>query len=584
VTVFAQFGGRAPPGYVLRGLTRHLSHSSPNVRMRLDASKLKKNMKPLSGIDGAFLSLETPATPMHVGSLHLFETPPRYRREFRDAIKRMISSRLQLAPIFRRRLAQMPLRFANPVWIDEGVDLDYHIRRIDLPPPGNWQQLQECVGKLHAQVLDRSRPLWMLYVFEGLASGDKAYYIKIHHALLDGQAGAALARALFDLSPTPGRAKPLLLQAKGAERPPGALGLAAAAFRHDAAQYVKLVRHLPDVVRALAGMVLGGGKAVMRRRSAKTSIAGELWRNVSFGPRTPINAVITGERGFAAASIPLGEVRAIAAAHEATVNDVVLALCSGALRRYLARHGGIPRKPLIATMPISLRDPGNREFTTQATLSLVSLATHIADPVRRLRAIRAAAGATKSVAQRAKSLIPVDFPTIGGPWIVGALASMYGKTRLANAIPPVANVVISNVAGPAVPLYTAGMRMTGYWPLSIVEHGIGLNITLMSYAGGLGIGFTAASCVVPRPQELVADILAEHKELKRDSLPRPTRRKRAATVVAKAESGSAPRAASGRRKKAPASAVPLAAARKVAAMPAAVRSGRSKAKAARAHA
>ena len=512
-------------------------------------------MNPLSGLDGAFLSLETPATPMHVGSLHLFRTPPGYRRDFCDSVKKMIASRLHVAPVFRRRLAAMPLRFANPVWVDEGVDLDYHIRRIDLPPPGSWLQVQDCVGKLHAQLLDRSRPLWMLYVFEGLASGDKAYYIKIHHSLLDGQAGAALASLLFDLSPTPPRAKRTPLQTKAAEQRPGVLTLAAAALRHDAGQYMKLVRHLPDVVRTLAGMVLSDGKPAASRSSPKTSIGGELWRNFSFGPRTPINAAITGERGFAAASIPLAEVKAIAATHEATVNDVVLALCSTALRSYLARHGGIPRKPLVATMPISLRAPGDQNFTTQATLSLVSLATHIADPLRRLRAIRAAAGAIKSAARHAKSVIPVDFPTIGEPWILALLAMLYGKTHLASAIPPIANVVISNVFGPPVPLYVAGARMTGYWPASIVEHGVGLNITLMSYDGMLGIGFTAASNLVPRPQELVADILAAHRELQRLALPQPRARKAA-------------------RK---------AAARKPASKPAAKKSGLSKTKAGRQH-
>jgi len=500
--------------------------------MRPRGSDDNNYMKPLSGLDGAFLSLETPATPMHVGSLHLFQVPPRYRGNFRNAVKKMISTHLHLAPVFRRRLAQMPLQFANPVWVHEGVDLDFHIRRVDLPPPRSWRQVQDCVGELHGELLDRSRPLWMLYVFEGLESGDNAYYIKIHHSLLDGQAGAALAAALFELSPTPGRVE-RHPRARDAERTPGALTLAAAAFRHDAAQYVKLVRHLPDVVRALAGMVLGGGKPAPPRASTKGSAGGALWRNIAFGPRTPFNAAITGERGVAAASIPLDEVKAVAHAQEATVNDVVLALCSGALRRYLARHGGIPRKPLIATMPISLRDPGNREFTTQATLSLVSLATHIADPLRRLRAIRSAASATKSVAQRARSVIPVDFPTIGGPWIVGALAAMYGKTRLANAIPPIANVVISNVAGPPVPLYTAGLRMTGYWPFSIVEHGVGLNITLMSYAGMLGIGFTAARSLVPEPQELVDDMLAAQQELQRAALRRPKPRRAAARVAAR---------------------------------------------------
>jgi WS/DGAT/MGAT family acyltransferase len=306
-----------------------------------------------------------------------------------------------------------------------------------------------------------------------------------------------------------------------------------------------------------------------------------LWRNISFGPRTPFNTAITGERGFAAASIPLAEVKAIAAAQEATVNDVVLALCSAALRRYLARHGGLPRKPLVATMPISLRDPGNREFTTQATLSLVSLATHIADPLRRLHAIHAAADATKTVAKRAKSVIPLDFPTIGWTWIISALASVYGKTHLANAIPPIANVVISNVPGPAVPLYVAGARMTGYWPLSIVEHGIGLNITLMSYNGELGIGFTVASCVVPQPQELVADILAAHQELKRHALLPPATRKRAVATAVTVDRAPAPRPGRGNRKSSPNSAALAAAAPKArhraTATPTARKSGRSKA-------
>jgi hypothetical protein len=216
-------------------------------------------------------------------------------------------------------------------------------------------------------------------------------------------------------------------------------------------------------------------------------------------------------------------------------------------------------------MPISLRDPGNREFTTQATLSLVSLATHIADPVRRLRAIRAAAGATKSVAKRVKSVIPLDFPTIGWDWVIGALASIYGKTHLADAIPPIANVVISNIPGPTVPLYVAGTRMTGYWPLSIVEHGIGLNITLMSYNGELGIGFTVASCVVPQPQELVADILAAHQELQLRALPQlpVTARKQAAARAVTAEPAPTPRSARGRRKKAPVATATFAVVRKV---------------------
>jgi WS/DGAT/MGAT family acyltransferase len=483
-------------------------------------------VKPLSGLDGAFLGLETPATPMHVGSLHLFQPPPRYRRNFLAAVRQMIGSRLDIAPIFRRRLVQMPLQFANPVWVDDAVDLDVHICAVDVPAPGGWLQLQACVADLHAELLDRNRPLWMIYVFEGLQDGLKAYYVKIHHAVLDGQAGAALAGALFDTSPQPPPIKAGMPVAPHRSRTPGAFALASKALRHDATQYVKLVRQLPKVLGTLAEIVRNRNTADGK---SKHRLSTELKQNVAFGPRTAFNTTITSPRGFAAASVPFAEIKGIAAAQQATVNDVVLALCSGMLRLYLARHGGIPRKPLIATMPISLREAGNQDFTTQATLSLVNLATHIADPLQRLQAVRAAASATKTVAKRAKSFIPTDFPTIGGPWVIGALASLYGRSRIASALPPIANVIISNVHGPAVPLYVAGAKMVGYWPLSIVEHGVGLNITLMSYADILGVGFTVAQCAVPDPQELVTDFHAALAELQRHALPSEKIRRKTTT-------------------------------------------------------
>jgi WS/DGAT/MGAT family acyltransferase len=226
-----------------------------------------------------------------------------------------------------------------------------------------------------------------------------------------------------------------------------------------------------------------------------------------------LNGPITAERSFAGVSLPLGALKQLATQHEAKLNDIVLALCGGALRHYLARHGGIPRKPLIATMPISLRAAGNAEFTTQATLSLVNLNTQIADPVRRLRAIRDASGAMKALARSASGVIPTDFPSIGVPWLLQGLASLYGRSKLAGAIPPIANVVISNVPGPPMPLYAAGARMTDYWPLSITEHGVGLNITVMSYAGTMGFGFTAARCAVPDARELTAALLLALDEL-----------------------------------------------------------------------
>jgi diacylglycerol O-acyltransferase len=200
---------------------------------------------------------------------------------------------------------------------------------------------------------------------------------------------------------------------------------------------------------------------------------------------------------------------------------VVLALCSGALRRYLKRNASIPRKSLIASMPISLREQGNTEMRTQATLSLVSLATNVADPLKRLRAIRDSAGATKSVARQAKSVIPTDFPLIGVPWILGALASLYGRSKVVDTLPVLANVLVSNVPGPPVPLYVSGFRMSAYWPLSIVEHGVGLNITLMSYAGTLFLGFVVARNAVPDVRELADDFMAAYEEMKQCMPPAP---------------------------------------------------------------
>jgi len=477
-------------------------------------------MTPLSGLDGSFLSLETPETPMHVGSLHLFEVPRGKIETFYPLLKRSIAARLDVLPVFRRRLAPMPLQFANPVWIEEGeVDLDHHIRRVVLPKPGTREQLYRAAADLHATLLDRRYPLWMIYVFEGLESGEVGYYIKVHHAALDGQAGIALAQTLFDPQPSEG---PTALagarHAVGSEHP-GVRQLAAAAFRHDSAQLVKLVRQLPEVVRTLSGMLRASGA-----RPATGTGKGAASNRLQLAPRTPLNVSVGPEREFSALSIPLEEVRRIAAAHEAKVNDVVMAICSGGLRRYLADRGGIPGKPLLASMPVSLRAPGDKaEYTTQVTMALVSLASDIADPIRRLKAIRDAAGAVKSTIGRARSIIPTDFPSIGLPWVMHGLASLYGKSHIADAMPPVSNVVISNVPGPRLPLYSGPARMTSYWPLSIVEHGVGLNITLISYAGNVGFGLIAARNAVPDLGRLTDALAASFEELKRLSLPEATR-------------------------------------------------------------
>jgi WS/DGAT/MGAT family acyltransferase len=462
-------------------------------------------MQALSGVDAAFLHLETPQTPMHVASLSLFDPPRDAGRGFHAAVKRELGRRLHLAPILQRRLAPMPLQFADPIWVhDDAVDLDHHVQQVTLPAPGTLRQLEDCAAALHAQLLDRHRPLWRLHVIDGLATGQVGYYFKAHHAALDGMAGMQLARTLFDPtpSPPPNRRRRAAADAAAAEHP-GMLELGAAALRHDAGQYIKLLRHLPEVVRTLAGLV----------GQPEPAARGRLRQNFAFGPRTPLNVPITAERGFAALSLPLDDLKSLAARHDAKLNDIVLALCSATLRRYLAQHGGVPRQPLTAAMPISLREAGDTGYTTQATMPLVNLHTHVADPLRRLRAIRDAAGAVKAMVRQARGIVPMDFPSIGVPWILHGLAELYGRSGVTRLMPPLANVVISNIPGPQVPLYAGGARMRGYWPMSIVEHGLGLNITVMSYDGSMGFGFTTARAAVPDAGQLSEALTGAFDEL-----------------------------------------------------------------------
>jgi WS/DGAT/MGAT family acyltransferase len=454
-------------------------------------------LKPLSGLDALFLHLETPATPMHVGAVHLLELPKGYRGDYHAAVKRHVAKRLGLSPVFTRQLAPMPLNFANPVWVRaDKVDLDRHIRRIRLPRPGTQRQLEGAVARLHAQCMARDRPLWAFHVIEGLQSGGLAFYTKIHHATLDGAAGVALAQALLDVSPRPRAVERAPLRAG---EHPSMADLVGTAMRASGSTGVRVVKQLPRLATALARLAAGGGAG--------------FGRNLAFGPRTAFNGRIDAPRSFATASLPLERFKHVASRHDATINEVVLTVISGALRRYLATHGGVPRKSLIAAVPVSLREAGNTEATTLATMTLASLATDVADPVQRLAEVKAASAAAKAVMQRLRGAVPTDFPSLGVPWLLSAAAAAYGRLGVADRIPPIANLVVSNVPGPSMPLYLAGARLKTYWPVSIVEHGVGLNITLQGYAGSLDFGLIAARSGLPDLHRVARGLLDAFAEL-----------------------------------------------------------------------
>lgn len=446
-----------------------------------------KDMNHLSVVDGAFLHLESPEMPMHVGSLALFEPPPADQGAWYEQVKAHVISRMHLAPVFTRKLALMPFDLANPVWIhDDDIDIDYHIRYLVLNKPGTMAQLEALAARLHSSLLDRSRPLWEFYVIDGLADGRIGFYSKVHHAAVDGQAAVAMANSVFDVTPEPRRVKPPR-PARGNRYQLGVAELLGAALSNQVQQVVQFAKLLPP----LGGAALQAVKdAVAARRSKEAADDVKTATRLKFAPPTPFNTSITNQRAFASVSLPLVEVKHIGKALGASINDMVLWLCSTALREYLAESRELPAQSLVAGVPISLRSEGDTSSNNQVSGTFIDLATHIKDPIERLRMIMAGTKTMKQQIGAFGGLIPTDFPSLGSPWLLSGLASLYGRSRIAGWL-RIANVVISNVPGPQIPLYLAGAKMVGNYPLSIVVHGVALNITVQSYMGQLDFGLIA---------------------------------------------------------------------------------------------
>ena len=462
-------------------------------------------MRHLSALDALFLQLETPDTPMHVGSLMLLDPPSNgSRKEAYTAIRAHIAARMHLAPVFSRKLAFVPGDIANPVWIEgEAVEMDYHVRRLKLLKPGGPRQLEAAVARLHEGVLERDRPLWQMTVIEGLASGQVGFYAKIHHAALDGQGGIAVAQALLDTKARPGaRPGPGPGPAQVRHLKPSAAGMIASALRNTVSQYSRIVKAVPEFAKAAAR---GGAVALTGTRLAT--------RGMALGPRTCLNAAIGAERVFATVQVPLAEAKAIARHHEAKLNDAVLAICAGALRRQFAGDPKALSKAMIGAVPVSLRAPGDTTQANYVSMMLVGLATQVADPKRRMAAIVQASTRAKTLAGSMKGAIPTDMPSLGIPWLMASITPLYRKAVQSERIPVVANLAISNVPGPQTPLFLAGRKMTAYYPVSIVTHGLGLNVTIVSYDGSLDFGVVAAKSALPDVDVFARHLADAHREL-----------------------------------------------------------------------
>jgi diacylglycerol O-acyltransferase / wax synthase len=512
-------------------------------------------MEQLSGLDAAFLAMETPTVYGHVGSICVLDPSTSPEPFTFERLTRLIESRLPLVPPFRRRLVEVPLGLDQPYWIeDPDFDIEFHVRELALPQPGSDAQLAEQVARLHARPLDRSRPLWEIYLIWGLRDGRVAVYTKVHHAAIDGVSGNEILTGILDLSPE-GRPPLDVPPAASPERPPTSVELLARGTVSLAKNPIRAARLSTGLLRsapALAAHPARPRLPLVDRflRPARDDKDAVLSQPSLRAPHLPFNRPITQHRRYGFTDVSLAEAKRIKNAAGCTLNDVVMTLCAGALRRWLIDHDALPDGPLIAAVPVSVRTEehkgthGNRVSTMLAVLP-----THLPEPGARLRVVHEAMRAAKEQHHALPASLLADVTQFAMPALAGQAARMAARLRLVERVNPF-NLFISNVPGPRVPLYYAGARLVAYYPLSAITNGQGLNITVVSYLEQLYFGLTACRELVSDVDRL-ASYLHEELEVLAEAVPAaaPPRAARRAAARPAAASGqrSRPRRSAARR-------------------------------------
>ena len=505
-------------------------------------------MYKLSATDAGFLYAETPLCPMHVASVQVMALPEGVSEdEFIATLRPCIAARSHMVPYLTNRLQATPFDLDHPVWVrDPDFDISRHIYRVDVPAPGGQTELEQTIAELHAAPLDRSRPLWEMAVLcglaneEGLGNRRVAYYSRVHHACLDGLAGQAATMMLMDSEPESQNisAPPSVFS----ERPTrhSAPSLLADAWRNFTAMQIDQVTRWPERLTAAARL---WQRALDPSKSIGTPQAPV--------PKTVFNQPLSTARTYAVGELPVADIKAVGRELGATLNDVFLAVCGGGLRRYLEAKGELPRAPLIAGCPVSLRQPGDAvlkrvrtspprqgrssdaskaahsdeprvSLNNQVTMMQVALGTDIADAKARVAAVAASARAAKAATAQAAPLLTGEASLPGLPAALRSMALWTERTGLADGPQPI-NVVISNVPGPRQALYSNGARMLTHYPVSIPAHGTGVNLTVQSYDSILYLGITACANALPDAGRLRDELLAEFIGLKAAVLPaKPT--------------------------------------------------------------
>ncbi len=444
-------------------------------------------MERLSGLDATFLYMETPSLHMHVSMAAVFDPATVVGGYSFEKVRALVDERLRAVPIFRRRLSEVPFRLGHPYWVDDPhFDLDYHLRRAAVPAPGGLKELSTFVGDVCGRPLDRSRPLWEMYLVEGLEGGRIALVTKIHHATIDGVSGAELLAELFDLEPSP-PPRELPPPARADTHIPSDTQLLAQALA------ARLTRPL-DVTR----LAWRTGRAVLDVRRIRQSGGTGRAALPMTAPRTSMNGAITPHRLVAFSSISLDDIKRLKNATSTTVNDVVLAVCTGALRRYLWERKELPDSPLVAAVPVSVTPPpGAPAGSNRVSAMFVALPTQLADPLDQLEAIREGTRGAKEEFHALGADVLMNWAEHATPNVFSAAARAYSRLKLADRLRPIHNLVISNVPGPDFPLYFGGAELVAGFPLGPITDGAGLNITVMSYRGVMNWGFIACTETVP---------------------------------------------------------------------------------------
>ncbi|RMF18084.1 MAG: wax ester/triacylglycerol synthase family O-acyltransferase [Candidatus Dadabacteria bacterium] len=511
-------------------------------------------MEPLTGLDASFLYLETPEAPLHVSTLMVCDPSTAPVPVTYEALQRFMEQKARTTPVFRKRLVEVPLRLYYPVWIDDpNFDIIHHVRHAVVPQPGDEKALGQLVGRLTHGTMDRRYPLWEVWLIEGLKDGRIAILGKMHHALVDGVTGAGMMVSLFDMQPRP---VPDELPPKPKGDPiPTEAELLAYAGRELAKQPRKFAKVLRQSIENYMHL--------LDRRERFDDDLASVERGVARSvPATHFNRRVGPKRNLAFARLSLNDVKAVKKATGTTVNDVVLAVCGGALRNWLARKDDLPDEPLIASCPVSVHGKRkNARGSNQVSALRCTLATHIADPLERLREINKETLRAKEELDAIGADLLAEWAEVVSPHAFNLGVRLYSSTAMSENV-LAHNVIISNVPGPRFPLYLAGAQIEAIYPIGPIFAGCGLNITLFSYRDNIDFGFFTDPDLCPDIWDLADEVQTAFADLQRaagiDDKPSTAPAKRT-TKSASKKKATATRRAGGRQKTAKTSATARAA-------------------------